>query len=72
MSKSQDFGVLLTVGFSLFMSILVHICMYVLENVIYLCIFLYILGLHISDSGVFCFNFVFFILLVIHMCDFDS
>ncbi|CBI29011.3 unnamed protein product, partial [Vitis vinifera] len=35
MSKSLDFGVLLTVGFSLFVSILVHICMYVLENVIY-------------------------------------
>ena len=40
MSKSLDFGVLLTVGFSLFVSILVHICMYVLENVIYFCIFL--------------------------------
>ena len=59
MSKSLDFGVLLTVGFSLFVSILVHICMYVLENVIYFCIFLYILGLLISDSGVFLLQFCF-------------
>ena len=36
------FWCLIKVRFSLFMSILAHICMYVLENVVFLCIFLYI------------------------------
>ena len=41
MSKSRDFGVWLGLGFFVFMPILalVYVC---LENVVYLCIFLYI------------------------------
>ena len=40
--KIMRFWCLIKVRFSMLMSILAHICMYVLENVVFLCIFLYI------------------------------